>query len=265
MRALLLGLVGLLLAPAAAAQDRPCPPVPGIERLWAKPDARFVIFGEYHGTAETPALFADVVCHAAATGRRVLVGVEYFEEEQPALDRFMSGADRTYGEGRTFRHDGRRSAAMFQMLERLRALKQAGRPLEVFAFVRESERGHNQTPHEQAMAAAWRDKALANPDALLLILVGNIHALKDPKGRELSFVPAAALLPPESTLSLLTTIPEGDIWACRGTGCGAGPLAAFGGQLPRGVHLAAEPGMDGRFSVGTTFTASPPASGTAER
>ena len=264
MRALLLSLLGVFLAPPALAQTRPCPPVPGVERLWAEPRTRFVIVGEYHGTTETPALFGDIVCHALGTGRPVQVGLEFLESHQPALDRFMDGRDARYAPGEVF-HDGRHSVAMYALLDRLRRMRAAGAPLGVFAFLRDSEAGHNQTPHESAMAAVWRERAAARPDALVLVLVGNLHARKSPAPLKLTFLPAAALLPPESTVSVIGAFTGGSAWICVGTdpkggpACGERTAPPRSPMPPRGVRLEPSGGADGAYSVGVPFTASPPA------
>ena len=250
----------LLGAGAATAQD--CNPVPGVERLWAKPETRFVILGEMHGTAETPVLFADVVCRVAATGRPVPVGIEFPEDEQPAMDRFMQTEGTAYPAPARVHHDGRRSEAMLELLNRLRAIRTSRRNVEVFTFVRNSTRGpgESQTPHELAMASAWRDQAIAHPGALMVILVGNVHAMKQ-RPADVPFTPAAALLPPESTVALGTSQPGGAIWACGASDCGPRSTLASGDALPRGIHLGDGIGIyDGVFSVGAPFTPSGPAS-----
>jgi hypothetical protein len=255
MQRLVLGLLALLVcAGVARAQD--CAPMAGVQRLWANPQTRFVILGEYHGTTETPPFFVDIVCHALRTGRPVHVGLEFAEKEQAGLDRYFAGQDPAYVAAGAF-DDGRHSLAMYAMISRLRQLRRGGRPLEVFAFLRDSQDGHNQTPHELAMASAWRDRAARHPDALIVILTGNIHAMKR-RARGQPYVPAAALLPPESTLALRTTQPGGAIWACVDR-CGPQPWPARGEALPRGVHLGSgDEAYDGRFSVGRPFTPSPP-------
>lgn len=265
MRTSVIALVGALVASAAHAETPDCPPVPGVDALWAKPETRFIIFGEFHGTAETPALVADVACHAAAAGRPLLIGLEYEEQEQAMLDRFMRSPAARYQSGAPASRDGRRSEAMMRMLDRLRALRASGANVELFAFLRDSPPALSQTPHEQAMASAWRDAARRRPDALILALVGNIHALKgravnqNGERRELPFTPAATFLPPEATLSVRSTLPGGEAWGCRPPpqGCGGYTVPLTGVQHPRGVHLKRELGMDGRFSVGRPFTPSP--------
>ena len=257
-------LFALFLAAAAPASAQECAAIPGVERLWANPQTRFVIVGEYHGTTETPALLGDIVCHAVARGRPVQVGLEFLESHQPALDRFFAGRDARYAPGEVF-HDGRNSVAMYALLDRLRRMRAAGAPLGVFAFLRDSERGHNQTPHEAAMAAVWRERAAARPDALVLVLVGNLHARKSPGPLKLTFLPAAALLPPESTVSVIGAFTGGSAWICVGTdpqggpACGERTAPPKSPMPPRGVRLESTGGADGTYSVGVPFTASPPA------
>lgn len=255
MRTLLIALFGALLASAAHAQSPACAPVPGVETLWAKPETRFVLFGEFHGTTEIPAFFADVVCQARRSGRPLKIGLELEPSEQGALDAFM----RSDAPSPAFQHsspDGRRSAAMITLLRRLRELRAAGHDLEVFAFRRAPVTWRSQADSEAAMASGLRDMGESDARALVLALMGNVHSLKSGGRLELPFTPAGAYLPPEGTLSLLTTIPGGAIAACTSDGCGPRPWTARGAQLPRGIHLKREDGMDGRFSVGRPFTPS---------
>ena len=53
----LLILTPIICRLAAAA----CSPIPGDDALWSRPSLRYVIVGEMHGSAETPAIFADLV------------------------------------------------------------------------------------------------------------------------------------------------------------------------------------------------------------
>ncbi|MBW3616413.1 MAG: hypothetical protein KY446_01480 [Proteobacteria bacterium] len=256
MRTLLIALIGWLLAWAAQAQAPECAPVPGVEALWAKPETRFVLFGEFHGATEIPALFGDVICHARTSGRAVKVALELEEQEQAALDAFMA-SDEPQPRFVFQSSDGRRSEAMILLLRRLRDLRNAGQPFEVVAFRRTPSVYRTQVDGEAAMASALRDLGTSHPRALVIGLMGNVHALKSAKPLKLPFTPAAAFLPSEGTVSVLTTLPGGVIAACTPEGCGPKPWPARGAPLPRGVHLKAEPGMDGRFSVGRPFTPSP--------
>jgi len=122
-------MIGLLAL--AAASTSPCPQIAGAERLWAKPETQWVMVGEMHGTAEMPALFANLVCQAAESGRPITVALEQDAEMQPAIDAFLTS------DGGPAAHsaflaapmwnrkmqDGRASQAMLALYDRLRVMK----------------------------------------------------------------------------------------------------------------------------------------------
>lgn len=270
MRVMLLGLLGWLLASSAQAQMREppaCPSLPGVQLLWANPQTRFVIFGEYHGTAEIPALFADVVCHASGS-RPVIVALEMQANTQPAFDAFMASdgsapARSAFLASRAWPNspDGRSSEAILAMIERVRALKAAGRPVRLVGFLPQGRPpAFNQNYHELGMAAALAEAAFADPTALVVTLVGNVHSSKTPLEFETTLVPAAMHLPDAHTIALTYAPAGGRAWNCRQSGCGDNP---FNGSdtSPRGVKLYGETrkGYDGAYSPGRPYTASPPA------
>jgi hypothetical protein len=95
-----------------------------------------ILFGEYHGTRQMPAVFGEAVTHAAAGGRRVLVALEYPPEWQTDLDAVMAAPDELAALDAFAMHhtqDGRTSDAMRNMLLQLRALKLAGADIHVVA------------------------------------------------------------------------------------------------------------------------------------
>jgi hypothetical protein len=200
-------LLALLLLGTAAPPVRPaspaCAPVPGAAPLLAMAERRYFIVGELHGTVEIPSLFGDLVCEGAAGGP-VIVGLEMPEESQAAFDAWLAsdGGPESRAALLTERfwrfHDGRASEAMLGLLERLRAMRAAGAPIRLLAFVPIVARAATQTPYEQAMAANWR-RALADaPGARLLVLVGSIHS-RIALYRD--FEPAAMHLPRDETLT----------------------------------------------------------------
>ena len=160
-----------LVLSAVPAEE--CPPVAGQELLWASPSTRYVVFGELHGTAQLPALFADVVCGASRNGA-VVVGLEYDRPYQPALDAYLAsdggpGAREALMIGMEWPSsgftDGRTSEAMLALIERLRLLKAAGADLSVVAFRPpfdpSAHAAEGQTAGERAMAQSWRAIAMA--------------------------------------------------------------------------------------------------------
>lgn len=257
-----------LAASAAQAQTSSpasaCTPLPGVEAFWAKSETRFVIFGEHHGTAEIPALFADAVCHASTRGP-VIVAVELVADRQAAFDLFLSsdGSEPyrnalTYAGAWPLKHDGRGSQAMMAMLEKVRLLKAAGRDVRIVGFlpgVRPS--GFDQNYHELRMANALADAAYERPDARVLALVGSLHAQKTMFKR---LMPAAMHLPAAEVLSLIYAPTGGAAWACLPSGCGSTSMGVHV-ESRRGVRLFSTTihGFDGEFSPGRPYTASAPA------
>lgn len=230
----------LTLALGAAPSTSECPDMPGAELVLADPSKRFVIMGERHGTAEVPPLFGNLVCLAASSGP-VVVGLEMQTDQQRSLDVYMasSGSRRDQDALLTEKHwhsrDGRASEAMLHLVEYLRRLRESGRPVSVFAFMRPAD-----TPEgrELGMALAWKDIFESNPGARLLALVGSVHAEREPLG---GFVPAAHALPTGQTITL-------GYFPSRRRGVSAEAPAEF--RWPR---------YDLWYSVGRPLTVSPPA------
>src|SRR5580692_10843781 len=135
MRALsaaLLVLCGVLIADAAGAAER-CD-VPGSGALLKSPATRFVLVGEIHGTQQSPALFGDLVCALAKSGRKVAVGLEYPQALQASIDTFLASdgspsavkmmVDAPLWNLRS--RDGRTSQAMLALIVRLRSMQRRG-------------------------------------------------------------------------------------------------------------------------------------------
>jgi hypothetical protein len=265
-------MIFLTAAIVAASLVAHCNPVPGESQLWVNSQTRYVIVGEVHGTAQTPALFADLACAAHTSGRPVVVGIEISAIAQPALDAFLASdggvTARTHFLASPIWHlpfkDGRSSRAYLEMIERLRKLKQAGLIQSVAAIQPSADAaGDTASQANAAMADRIRAAGSGGPHTLVLVLVGNFHARKRPSvfGAE-TIVAAAADLPPGETLSLSVTT-TGEAWNCVTTSAtSCGPHAQPQGRpSPRGVTLtpAASGDFDGFIGLGVPATASPPA------
>jgi hypothetical protein len=251
-----------------AGQQPRCPEIAGTERLWSQPGLRFVVVGEMHGTTETPAIFADLVCSARITQRPIVVGVEL--RDQDAIDAFM-GSDGSGNrevathellskrEGRS--SDGRTSQAMLMLLEELRALKLQGIVSGVVAFSHARPDAPD-AEREERMASVLLSAAKRNPNALVIALTGNVHASKKTLPEIGSYPLMASFLPSAETVSLFVTDRGGEAWTCDGTGCGPHSFASTG-ALNRGITLSQSasplPGFDGVLSTGLKATASSPA------
>jgi hypothetical protein len=236
--------------------------------LWSQPGLRFVVVGEMHGTTETPAIFADLVCAARITQRPIVVGVEL--RDQDAIDAFM-GSDGS-GNHESAIHellskrewrlpDGRTSQAMLMLLEELRALKLQGIVSGVVAFS-QAQPGAPDAEREERMASVLLSAAKRNPYALVIALTGNVHACKKTLAEIGSYPLMASFLPSAETVSLFVTDRGGEAWTCDGSGCGPHSFGSAG-ALNRGIALSQSasplPGFDGVLSTGLKATASSPA------
>ncbi|WP_056497643.1 hypothetical protein [Sphingomonas sp. Leaf25] len=223
-------LAGLLAAvpPAARAAER-CSLPDGWTDV-VRRDPRYVVFGEIHGTRQSPAFIGNLACALAARGERVLVAVELGSPYDAAFQaawrlpptRFPAALLK---EGWAGRNDGVGSVAMRDMLVRLHALKSAGRPIALVAFNGARDAAQQakfadqpgQGPHEAAQAENIRNAAVAGRYDRVLVLVGNLHARKQPIERgAVIFRPMAMQLAPASeVVSLNMASAGGSTWTCE--------------------------------------------------
>ena len=258
-------MLGLLALATASASS--CQPIAGAERLWAKPETRWVMVGEMHGTTAMPAFFADLVCQAAASGRPITVALEQDVEMQPAIDAFLASdggpAARTaFLKARMWTgkmQDGRASQAMLALYDRLRVLKQAGQIRAARAFIPTMDGWNGDGPYNARMADTLKAMAV-DPNGLILAYMGSVHAEKSGFGQGAdAFLPAAADLPPDRTLSVYLNGNGGEAWNCMEDGCSPHPMQAR--NATRGFTSAdALPWRyDWVLETGIKSTASPPA------
>ena len=269
----------IALALLLAAADPSCVPVVGAAPVLADPRTTWLFVGETHGTAETPAIFGDLVC-AASLERKVVVAIEQNPDEQPAIDAYLASdggdvARATFLRARIWTNrlkDGRSSQAMLALIERLRLLKASGRIAGVRGFqaLGDERAGENYDARiNRGMADQLTRIAADNPSALVIVLTGSVHASKD----SIDFgggaiVPAAARLPAARTVSILAEGDGGTAWICGSLeSCGPTPWQS-NARGPRGLVVKSRPLIDGRkqggkfdgtVDVGVPFTASPPA------
>lgn len=255
-----------LLSSATILARATCAPIPGSERLWSNPRLRFVVVGEMHGTNETPAIFKDLVCSARDVKRLIVVGVEL--RDQAAIDRYLKSTDEENARRELLKQpewlngsDGRTSEAMLQLLRHLRALKRKGAISAVVAFSA-SRPGDSAARGEKRMASVLLAASKRTPNALIIVLTGNVHACKK-RLAEVPYPLMASFLPSATTTSLFVTGMGGEAWTCEDDGCKPHPFGPSRG-LKRGVDLnpALSPlsGYEGVLSTGLHATASPPAS-----
>ena len=219
-------LMAAALALAAGQAVGPCPVPPGAEALW-RSSIRYLLIGEIHGTVETPAAFADLVCAAARSGRPVTVAVEYSVDDQPVVDAFLASngdaqaraALRTLPSWQDEWQDGRSSTAFLTLFERLRVLKQAGLIRAVVCGDSGADTPKEMT-RDTAMSRNWQALPLG-PDGLLIALAGNVHMMRRPVERSgLTIHTAGSLMPRERTMTVDVRYNGGKAWTCQQDGCG---------------------------------------------
>ncbi|MCW3848359.1 hypothetical protein OF829_14030 [Sphingomonas sp. LB-2] len=253
-----------MIAAALALALAPCPDLPGVEALWARP-SRWIVAGESHGTAEAPAAYAELVCHAGDQ-RPVVAAVEQLESDQPLIDAWIASdggeaAKAALLEARMWTtRDGRSSLAYLALFERLRLLVREGRVRRVVAFQPAWTGPFDPARYEVMMAERLR-AASPDPSTRVVVLVGNVHAmLREVNFGGTAYMPAAGLLPSGETLTLNLMSNGGAAWNCTDEGCGAHDGAWQPPQrVPRGIVLGGDTPWSGTFYLGVRTTASPPA------
>lgn len=258
-------MIGSLLALALAQSA--CAAPPGVAAL-LDGDQRIIVLGEMHGTAETPAAFASIVCEAAARGP-VTVALELPQPMQAQLDAFLAADSDAAAiaalEGTWFLNpridDGRTSRAMLEMMHALRRLRIEGRDIAIVAFQPGSSRPREfpQSYYELEMGYLLSRVAIDRPQSKVFVLVGNVHAGKKENANFPSLgLPAAAHLPADETVTLYVAHQGGEAWNCTSE-CGVHPMAARYDADTRGVVLGAygDGAYDGVLALGP-MTASRP-------
>lgn len=257
----------LILAASTPAAASRCAPIPGWEDVAAQQRVRWIVIGEVHGTNEIPVLFADAVC-LTAQSRPVVVALEQPTSDQSAIDDFINSdggakATRAFlaaGMWNGSLKDGRSSEAYFRLFELLRQMRAAGRIKSVVAF-QPSTFSEPPTSAEYEAAMAEQLREAARPDATVIALVGNVHAMQSETPWQPSYLALAGHLPRQSTLTFNTASNGGESWTCQGNPmtCGPHPSHGSGAQRARGVEMSAEEGpYSGVIYLGTRTTASPP-------
>ncbi|WP_260924968.1 hypothetical protein [Novosphingobium sp. 9] len=210
---------------SAAAMAAPCPPIPGTASLLTDRKVQWIVVGEQHGTMETPQAFGDLACLAARTGRPLTIALELPDSEQAALDAYLASdggaearaawlAQPMWKDGP---RDGRSSVAMLGLIERLLTMRREG---QVTAVVAMQPMAPTPTPesYEKAMAAHVEHalgSSAGKPGALVLTLVGNVHARRAPVtfGAQ-RYMPMAGWLPGKATVTLDASGNGGAQWSC---------------------------------------------------
>jgi hypothetical protein len=266
------GLFGALAA-CAAAPRVPAPP-PARDALALPPELEVpgatILLGDLHGTREVPGFVADLVTQLAAT-RPVVLALEILPSELPSVGAYLASDGGRAARDAALRdpwwqaayQDGRRSVAMFAMIDRVRALRAGGARVEIACFDVPITDPSASEVREAGMTRNVLAIRAAHPGATLVVYAGNFHVRRAPMG----FAPDHAWMAMQlaragqAFVTLDARYADGSSWSCPDADpARCGPRVAVGYGDERGVHLerSADGAYDGWFGLGP-ITASPPA------
>ena len=265
--------IAIALASYPALAQRPaCPPVANVDSVLGP--GRVTLFGEIHGTQQSPAFVAGVLCAAAAHHTRATLGLELPVESARILNRYIHSRGGVAARGALFAdtiwsssyQDGRTSEAMFALLDAVRRLVAGGATLRILPFSRPAVNGNSQS-RDSAMAATLAGAMAKDRSGVFLVLTGNIHSqIAIGTGFDAAYRPMGYLLrsrlAPRRVLGLNVTYDSGTAWICTGPAAGSCGTRALRGRALLGrdsIRLTeVEKKYDGLYGVGA-LTASPPA------
>ena len=243
-----------------------------------------IIFGEVHGTNEVPEFIGSLACFSAVQGIKVRVGLEIPKQEQSLVNDFLNSSSEPPDTSKLLAsefwtrslQDGRSSLGMLNLLKSIQKLKRAEYPVSVFLFDDLDAYGQATGFRDSTMATNILSEYAQAPDALFLILTGNVHSRLIPGypwNPNANFFPMGARIIETVPITKAFNMSHagGTAWLCtgnpsvcapkelEGTDMGAVPLIKwFSDDFP--PTKSSDAGHDGIFYVGT-ITASPPAVG----
>jgi hypothetical protein len=225
-----------------------------------------VLIGDLHGTREIPAFVGDLVA-TVVRQRPVVLGLEIPPGETPSFDGFLASDGGPAARERLLAdpwwryefQDGRRSVAMAELIEAMRARKAAGANITVDRI----DTLPKGPERDRGMADRVIELRKAHPDAVIIVYAGDLHTMRKGGPRRPGYQWMAMHLAAGGVafVSLAPRYEDGSAWVCLGAtpaDCGASLVGGKPG--PRGITLAASPdgNYDGGFGLGPV-TASPPA------
>ena len=169
-----------------------CDPINGVQNIISTDQPQILVFGEVHGTKESPEFIGDVVCHIIASGQSVTLAIEFsntdYLDVQKYLDSESSSAEselltQPYWIGGN--QDGKRSLAMFDLFKDVKSYRAKTKKVDVIGFDidhEEFEKIHRQPMRyiedfrEKTMANDLLTYANANPERRIVVLTGNLHS-----------------------------------------------------------------------------------------
>ncbi|MBL4854443.1 MAG: hypothetical protein JKY25_09430 [Robiginitomaculum sp.] len=243
-------------------------------------DGGIYIFGERHGTQESPELVVEFACAVAKRfNTQTIVLYElpdqtgtFFEDMLNAptqdVEEFIGSRMKDFWTGNTDIQDGRSSQAMMKSLVRLKTINNSGIPLTIGHLqltpkqqVETHEKIKNHTGNSYGFIynlEAQNIHAAKEKYENVIVLVGSYHAKK-----HIQYFKSKNVK--QNYIGLRQAYSAGTDWTCRETsGCGRHKAKAYRGSLllnhkNRSVFVAKDQHSDFEgFFLFSTITASPP-------
>lgn len=217
--------------------ERICPPINGLDAL-SKP-GQVLLIGEIHGTKEGPGFIDHIVCHLLEQQLAVSVGLELPQADQAVVDGYLASDGREPDLAKVLSlsfwareyQDGRASQAMFDLLESVRQLKQAGKDVELMLIDQPAA-----DDRDVAMANKIIEAAEKQVSRVMVVLTGNYHNMIYPGSGQMGTY-VLDRLGAKRVLSLLQSYTGGSAWVDV-AGEGFGPIGLRGdGRKEVGVFL----------------------------
>lgn len=179
-----------------------------------------LLIGEQLGSREAPAVVGNVTCQSAEAGHSVVLGLSIPQTEQERLDRYLASpgapADQdALLEGRFWQRpyqDGRSSRAIFDLIDRVRAMRAAGLRVTLVAYDTDTAWA---SQRDAELAKLWTVRRKAHRDEVHIILAGNAHTRTvtgTPWDRD--FTPMAHHLKKDRLVVLEMGYAQGARWGC---------------------------------------------------
>lgn len=178
----------LLSSTAQSEAENNCNAYTGWQDIAEMSQSRIIMFGELHGTEESPKAVSGLVCELVRAGAPVRLGIEATHTQGDALDAALtwpiSESDlRSAAPDMWSVPDGRGSAAILQLLENVALWRSKGSDIKVFAFD-STFKGDDRGLSRSAVMAREVDAAAEGFDGAIVLLTGGYHIALNPPDRQ---------------------------------------------------------------------------------
>lgn len=235
-----------------------------------------LIFGEQHGSKETPKHMYNVICNALESDKKVLFGLESSAENLPAYKKALAMADKekftaeilnelAWGDNPE-RQTGQHSLALFRLLESISDLMLENKKIDIFTFDADVVQIiDDMTKRDFFMAQNVLNIAKENSDALVIILTGSFHSHTETIAiGDTSYEPMGKFIKASRKDTHFITFRYDDsiAWVCtNNSGCGAQERKSNSEGINKSIEFSQSDASNQHqwdWYIGT-MTASPPA------